>query len=121
MALEALFSTGDTYGKKALVPRIGEFLGEKTLVYPSEKASYSVGGTIGDICELRNAFAHGDVVPAKFLSTPPELEVKSENVRSYADVLREASAVILRLCLLKIFGEGLVETFSDKAKMEKLF
>jgi hypothetical protein len=121
MALEALFSTGDTYGKRALVSRVPEFLGERTLIYPTTRAPYSVGGIISDICELRNAFAHGDTVPAKFLSTSPEPSVASVNVRSYADVLREASAVILRRCLLKIFTDHLVEAFSDKVEMERLF
>jgi hypothetical protein len=121
MALEALFSTGGTYGKRALVYRVPKFLGETTPIYPTTSTSYSVGAVISDICELRNAFAHGDTVPAKFLCTPPEPSVRSVNVRSYADVLREASAVILRQCLLKIFTDGLADTFSDKLKMEKLF
>jgi hypothetical protein len=121
MALEALFSTGDAYGKRALVPRVGKFLGENAPIYPGTGASYCVRETIKDICELRNAFAHGNTVPKKFLAIPPEPAVVSVNVKSYADVLREASAVILRSSLLKIFTEGLVETFSDKNRMEVFF
>jgi hypothetical protein len=34
MALEALFSTDGTFGKKSLVPRIPKFIGASTLIYP---------------------------------------------------------------------------------------
>ena len=121
MALEALFSSGSTFGKRALIPRVQKFLGEATPIYPGTKARYTVATVIEDLCELRNAFAHGEVVPQRFLDTPPEPVVASTNVRTYADILREASAVVLRACLLRIFREGLIETFSDKAKMEALF
>ena len=117
MALEALFSTEETYGKRALLPHLPKFIGGHTPIYPSSAASYTVDGVLRDMCDLRNAFAHGDVVPIKFLGTPPQPDVLSTNVKSYADVLREASAMIVRSVFLRIFRENLTDIFADKKKM----
>lgn len=121
MALEALFSTRDNYGKRALIPRLPKFVGEDTLIYPGTGTSYSVGSVLADMCDLRNAFAHGDIVPGKFLDTPADSRVASTNVKSYADILREASAVVVRHVLVRIFQKRLVDVFADKKKMEALF
>lgn len=121
MALEALFSSDTTYGKNSLVPRVQKFIGSSTPIYPSGGAPYTVATTISDLLTLRNKFAHGDVVPPAFLTTPPDPSVSSTNVKSYADVLREVSTVLVRACMLRILRDGLVETFSDKTKMEALF
>ncbi|HEV3276308.1 MAG TPA: hypothetical protein VG860_05790, partial [Terriglobia bacterium] len=115
MALEALFASEATYGKRALVPRVARFIGENTPIYPGSAVAYTVGSVIEDICILRNAFAHGNVVPDQLVGTPPESAVASVNVKSYADVLREASAVIVRTVLLRIFREKLLAAFSNKA------
>ncbi len=40
---------------------------------------------------------------------------------SYADMVREASSVILRACLVKILREDLTNLFSDKQKMNAYF
>src|ERR1035437_9456328 len=72
MALEALFSSSNVYGKRALIPRVSKFVGDKTPIYPGTAASYTVGSVVGDMCDIRNAFAHGDVVPQYMLGTPPE-------------------------------------------------
>ncbi len=120
MALEALFSSGNLYGKQAPIPRISEFLGDNTPIY-DRTPTYTVGSVIRDMCSLRNAFAHGNIVPSQFVNTPPEPAIASTNVKSYADVLREASAVVLRSALLKIFRTKMVDDFSDKQRMEGLF
>jgi hypothetical protein len=73
------------------------------------------------MCTLRNALAHGNIVPSQFVGTAPERAIASANVKSYADVLREASAVLLRGALLKIFRMKMVDRFSDKKSMEALF
>lgn len=121
MALEALFSSEAVYGRRALVPRVATFIGSNTPIYPGSGASYSVGSVVADMCDLRNAFAHGNVVPTHLVDTPPDPAVASLNVQSYADVLREASAVIVRAVLLKIVRQDLVEVFSDKTRMEAQF
>jgi hypothetical protein len=121
MALEALFSSDTTYGKNALVPRVQKFIGGSTPIYMGINAPYTVATTISDLLTLRNKFAHGDVVPPAFLGMPPDPSVASTNVKSYADVLREASAAMVRACMLRILRDGLIETFSDKSKMEALF
>lgn len=121
MALEALFSSDATYGKKALIPRVQKFIGGSTPIYPGTNAPYTVATTIDDLLTLRNKFAHGDVVPPVFLAAPADPSVASTNVKSYADVLREASTTMLRVCMLRILRDGLIGTFSDKTKMEQLF
>jgi hypothetical protein len=80
-----------------------------------------VATTIDDLLTLRNKFAHGDVVPPVFLAAPAAPSVASTNVKSYADVLREASTTMLRVCMLRILQDRLIDTFSDKTKMEQLF
>ena len=45
MALEALFSSDATYGKKALVPRVQKFVGGSTPIYAGAKAPYTVATT----------------------------------------------------------------------------
>jgi hypothetical protein len=107
MALEALFSSEAVYGRRALVPRVATFIGGDTPIYPGSRADYSVRSVVADMCDLRNAFAHGNVIPTHMVDTPPESAVASMNVRSYAYVLREASAMIVRTVLLKIFREDL--------------
>lgn len=121
MALEALFSSDTTYGKNALVPRVQKFIGGSAPIYVGINAPYTVATTISDLLTLRNKFAHGDVVPPAFLAMPPDPSVASTNVKSYADVLREASAAMVRACMLRILRDGLIEVFSDKTQMEALF
>jgi len=121
MALEALFSSDTRYGKKALVPRVQKFIGSSTPIYPGTNAPYTVATTIDDLLTLRNKFAHGDVVPPAFLATPADRSVASTNVKSYADILREASTTMVRVCMMKILQDGLIDIFSDKTKMEQLF
>ncbi|HEV2398749.1 MAG TPA: hypothetical protein VGS27_17525 [Candidatus Sulfotelmatobacter sp.] len=111
MALEALFSSDTTYGKNSVVPGVQQFIGSSTPIYPGGSAPYIVATTISDLLTLRNKFAHGDVVPPAFLTTPPDPSVSSTNVKSYADVLREVSTALVRACMLRILRDGLVETF----------
>ena len=61
-------------------------------------------------------------------STKMALYSLTGNVRSplhaepaHAYVLQEASTVMVRTCMLKILQDKLLETFSDKTKMETLF
>lgn len=103
-----------------MVPRVGALIGGDTPIYHGSRTCYTVKSVVADMCDLRNAFAHGSVVPRYMVDTAPESAVASVNVRSYADVLREASAVIVRTVLLKIFRENLVDIFSDKTAMEAL-
>jgi hypothetical protein len=121
MALEALVSTDDQYGAAALLSKVKSLLGKKTPIYPDETATYTVGSVLEDMCRMRNAFAHGSSAPREFMDQAPESSVASDNVLSYADVLREASAMMVRAMFLRIFREGLVDTFADKSKMEAFF
>ncbi len=54
MALEAIFSSDTTYGKRALVPRIQKFIGGPTPIYPGTSAPYTVASTIDDLLTLEN-------------------------------------------------------------------
>jgi hypothetical protein len=96
-------------------------MGSSTPIYVGTNAPYTVASTINDLMTLRNKFAHGDVVPPAFLAVPPDPSVASANVKSYADVLREASTAMVRACMLRILRDRMTETFSDKTKMEALF
>jgi signal transduction histidine kinase len=58
------------------------------------------------------------VVPPAFLATLADPSVASTNAKSYADILREASTTMVRACML-ILQDGLIDTFSDKTKMEQ--
>jgi hypothetical protein len=118
MALEALFSSGASYGRKALLPRVPLFIDGNTPIYRATAAPYTVTTVLPDLCDLRNAFAHGNNAPTALLDQPSDGSIASEHVKSYADVLREASAVILRQVFLRIFRERLVDVFADKSKME---
>jgi hypothetical protein len=121
MALEALVSTGEQYGASALLSKVKSLLGKKTPIYLGVTDAYTVGNVLDDMCTIRNAFAHGSVAPQAFLEEKPEASVASDNILSYADVLREASAMMVRAVFLRIFREGLVDIFADKSKMETFF
>lgn len=117
MALEALFAS-NSYGKKALLPRVPNFVGGDKPIYDVAGAPYTVSSVLADLCDLRNASAHGSNAPDRLLDEHADHLIASDRVRSYADVLREAASVILRRAFLRIFRERLVDVFSDKRRME---
>jgi hypothetical protein len=55
------------------------------------------------------------------MAAPADPSVASTIVKSYADVLWEASTTMLRIYMLRILQERLIDTVSDKTKMEQLF
>jgi len=105
--------------------RIKKFLGATFEIYADSPPHVSpptltLGDIIGDVYTARNAFAHGNWLPEEFTARPGYRGVRGESL-SYADVVLEATSVILRASLLKIFRQNLVDLFSDKPSMNLYF
>jgi len=122
--LEALFTSAKYSGAAVLIYRLRQFLGSKTRVY--EPADFHVGVTVPsltlknvlpDIYTVRNRLAHGEWIPSSFLNRPGY----SGGAKSYADILVEATGIVLRRALIKIFKESLLETFTDKDRLDRYF
>jgi len=123
MALEALFCTDWSFGKKALTRRIPKLLGTGINLYepynvdflslPKMKLTVDL---IKDIYTFRNKIAHSDVLPELWQTTIVRSGL-NEGI-SYLGQLLEAAISIGRLAWLKIIKEGLQTTFSDKQKMQ---
>ena len=122
--LEALFTSATYHGAPVVIHRIRQFLGSKTRVY--EQADFHIGvsvpsltlkNVLQDIYTVRNRLAHGEWIPGEFLSRPGY----PGGAKSYADILVEATGIVLRLALTRIFKESLLETFGDKDKLDRYF
>lgn len=124
MALEALVSSEEVYGKKALVPRLAKLIGEKTNVYEQYRSELQpdlpkmvVDNVIGDVCIARNKIAHGDMLPAAWLAQNRRQGI--DHTLNYSDELRELTAGMVSLAWKEILNKGLQQTFADKRKMEQ--
>jgi len=119
MALEALFSDKQVYGKRAIKSRLLPLIDGADLyaVYRSEFQSLHpllVDKTlIEDVVSLRNEIAHGGGVPQAWLKTPSRNAVN----KSYLDDLTDAGTALVRLVWLHILDNSLQSLFSDKIKM----
>jgi hypothetical protein len=80
----------------------------------------TLGAIIEDIYAARNAFAHGKWVPKEYLERPGYKGARGDNL-TYADILLEATSVILRGAILKILQDGLLDFFADKQKINDYF
>lgn len=123
MALEALFCSETSFGKKALTKRIPKFLGAGIDLYGPYFVDYFslprmelTVDLIKDVYTLRNKIAHSDSLP---------LDWKTRIVRpglnegiTYAGQLLEAALSIGRQSWLKIVNDNLQSIFSEKSKME---
>jgi hypothetical protein len=122
--LESLFTSTTYNGASVAMNRIRRFLGSKTQIYEQTDfpvtmslPSLTLKNVLGDIYRVRNRLAHGEWVPEEFLKRPGY----AGGPKSYADVLVEATGVVLRLALIKILNESLLETFGDKDKLDRYF
>lgn len=122
MALEALVSAEDEFGKTALKKRIPKLIGDPVDLYEQYEASsarrlpsMNLCDVLNDVCELRNKIAHGDRPPVQWFEANRR---QGDGGRlSYVDELREAAAAIVSLAWLRILRENLMETMTDKTKM----
>jgi len=128
-ALEALYTSTEREhnGKLVSCERIKFFLGEDTRIYSNDEEQYAylgsppqftVGDLVGDCYKIRNFIAHGARIPDRWFD-----EGRSglgEPVR-YAEVLLEAASVMVRLTIIKILRDNLVEAFTPKRGADRYF
>lgn len=123
MALEALFCTEKSFGKKALTHRIPKLIGKGIDLYQPYTVDYfqlpelplSLD-LVGDIYTFRNKIAHSDSLPSSWLRTVVRGGLNYEI--TYLQQLLEAATSIGRLSWLRILKDGLQAVFSDKTKMQ---
>jgi hypothetical protein len=123
-ALEALFTSASYSGAQVVISRLRLFLGSKTRIYQRADfhssiwvPSLTVKNVLWDVYVVRNRLAHGEWIPKEFLEKPGYVG----GAASYADVLIEATGIVLRLALTRILKESLLETFCDKDKLDRYF
>ena len=123
MALEGLFCSESSFGKKALTHRIPKLLHTGIDLYKPYRVDFVdlpqmvlTVGLIKDIYTLRNKIAHSDGLPEVWQNTIVRAGLDGEI--TYLGQLLEASTSIGRLAWLKIIREGLQSTFSDNQKMQ---
>src|SRR5690242_19680182 len=123
MALEALFSTESSFGKKALTRRIPKLLGTGIDLYEDYRVDFLdlpqmklTVDLIKDVYTLRNKIAHSDVLPESWQNTIVR-DGLNEGI-SYLGQLPEAAISIGRSAWMKILNEGLQDIFSDTQKMQ---
>lgn len=122
--LESLFTSTKFSGASVAMHRIRQFLGSKTQIYEQADFPFTISlpsltlkNVLGDIYRVRNRLAHGEWVPEEFLKKPGY----AGGPNSYADVLVEATGIVLRLALIRILKESLLETFGDKVRLDRYF
>ena len=122
MALEALFCSERSFGKKALTRRIPKLLGTDLDLYQPYRADYFdlpkmhlTVDLIKDVYTFRNKIAHSDALPEEWQNAIARSGL-NEPI-SYLGQLLEAAIALGRLSWLKIIRDGLQATFSEKQKM----
>ena len=123
-ALDALFTSAKHWGSHLASRRIQHLIGSDSRIYePADFPSYvvvpsfTVKQVIRDIYELRNKFAHGEWVPKEFLDRRGYSGKAGEQL-NYADVLLEATSIILRMSLIHILRENLLGIFGTKTALD---
>jgi hypothetical protein len=126
-ALDGLFTSDEWEhrGTWVATERIKHFVDPNTLIYVGvpqylTPPNITVGAVISDIYEARNAFAHGKWMPKKFLQKPGYGGARGKHL-TYADVLLEATSLILRTVIVKILKDDLLEFFADKQRVNDHF
>jgi hypothetical protein len=123
-ALDALFTSARNWGSDLAIRRIQHFIGAETRIYEEADfpsyvlvPSLTVAQVLPDIHKLRNKFAHGEWVPAEFLDRHGYSGKAGDSLK-YADVLLEATGIILRMGLIKILRESSVDVFGSKDTLD---
>lgn len=123
MALEGLFCSEMSFGKKALTHRIPKLLGTGIDLYePYHVDFFSLprmeltADLIKDVYTLRNKIAHSDKLPEEWTKTKARAGL-NESI-PYFGQLHEAATSMVRLSWLTIIRKNLQKTFSDKQKMQ---
>jgi hypothetical protein len=124
IGLESLFTSSEHSGAQLAIHRIRQFLGSKTPVYEQSDfqrhvsvPSLTLKNVLGDIYDVRNKLAHGEWIPKEYLEKPGY----NGGACSYGDILLEATGIVLRLALIKILRESLLEAFGTKDNLDRHF
>lgn len=114
---------------KVFKQRLCKILGPATEVFPGLEAQgvppYSVDDLASDIYILRNQIAHGGVILSRFLELPPvsstrDISATYPGLLTYANVLHEASIVLLCRLLRHIILQDMLPVFIDLEQWERL-
>ena len=126
-ALDAMFTSARHWGSDLAIRRIQHLIGRDVRIYEQKDfpsymgvPSLTVEQVARDIYKLRNKFAHGEWVPKEVLDRPGYSGKAGEQL-NYADVLLEATGIILRTSLIKILKENLLEVFRSKDALDWYF
>jgi hypothetical protein len=122
MGLDMLMMAG---GIRPFVSRLTHFLGANTLVFPrsstlGQQPRYVVADAVEDIYDLRNAIAHGQETPRRYLEAFDFLDADGVAINvdpmTYGQHLSQCALFLLCKCLHKVFIEDLVnDTKEPKA------
>lgn len=126
-ALDALFTSAKNWGSDLAIRRIKRLIGPNTRIYePADFPHYmspppfTVEQVARDIYRLRNKFAHGEWIPKEFLDKPGYSGKAGEQL-NYADVLLEATSFVLRMSLVVILKQNLLDIFRTKESLDWYF
>ena len=127
-AIESIYTSNsrEHQGTAVATERIAWFLGENTSIYApgdlsefEEDPNLSVGQMVSALYNVRNFVAHGDRIPDLYFCN--RLRDGMNDAGMFMDVLFEAQSFIIRLSLLKILRDGLLDQFSDAKTSEAYF
>jgi hypothetical protein len=127
-AIEAIFTSQapdrEHSGSRVAKARIKWFLGVNTKIYaPGDVPSFApqqeptIGDVLDDLYEVRNCLAHGDKVPDKFFVQVPSPYGSSNRLTT----LEEAASFIVRMSLLKMLKDGLLDHFKGGPESQQYF
>jgi hypothetical protein len=107
--------------------RIKKFLGPEFSIYKDGDLPFyiptptqTVADVAQDVYRLRNFFAHGEWPGTDWTQRNLRQGVGDDPI-TYADMLREATSVLLRASLAKILKNDLLDLFGNKQKMNSYF
>jgi len=127
-AIESIYTTHhpEHQGKMLATSRIKWFIGENTSIYAPgdlldlvQDPGITVGQVVEDLYDMRNFMAHGDKIPDPYFKE--DLRMGLDGGVKRAEVLLEAASFIIRISLLKILRDGLLNHFADATPAEAYF
>ena len=129
-AIESIYTSHNPehQGSLVAISRVKWLIGENTNIYSPgdiprsfgvEDPHLTINQVIADLYEMRNFLAHGDKIPDLFFKTVLRQGLGGDVGKP--EVLLEAASFIIRITLLKILRNGLLDYFADAASAEAYF
>jgi len=113
-------------GTSTFGERLCNLLGQGTPVFPSAEfigqPRYTVGDVADDLCDLRNAIAHGNEIPSKFRKETGFEDARGKLIDGYSsayqyrNVLEESALFLLCAALKTIFIRDLTDNVADEKR-----